>query len=378
MVLGNFDAADFLANYWQKKPLVIRQAFEHVDWLEPNDLAGLACEEEVESRIILQDKKKGWQLEHGPFSESRFAKLPEKNWTLLVQGVDQWVPEVADILRYFSFLPAWRLDDIMVSYAPVGGTVSQHFDYFDVFLIQGEGSRTWQIGQVCDAQSAYLPDVPVRILQEFEVKMEFTLEPGDILYIPAKHAHYGVSVEDSLTYSVGFRAPGIREIVDGVTTTALETLTDDQRYQDTVESLQASRGEIPPQAIAIIKNMLMNVINNEQVLSAWLGEYVTERKYPEQQECVDLEGDELARLQAGEPLIKHPASRFAYYEFSSEQVDLFVDGLSYSATAELAGYIANAQTLETHALVELCQKPQNKALLLQLIQAGTLVFEDDY
>ena len=298
--LKNFDQQAFLKNYWQKKPLLIKAGL--AGWVNPitaDELAGLACENEVESRIILQESSI-WKVEHGPFPENRFSTLPKTHWTLLVQGVDQWVPEVADILKSFDFLPAWRLDDIMVSYAPVGGTVSQHYDFFDVFLIQGQGSRTWQIGDVCGSHSDYLPNTPVRILKDFDVKMEVTLQPGDILYIPAKHAHYGVSVEDSVTYSVGFRAPSIRDVVDGVSTSALEHLLEDERFEDSLQSLAAERAEISIDAITLVKEMLLKAVSDESLICSWLGQYVTERKYPENEVLSGDVDDYFERLQDGD------------------------------------------------------------------------------
>lgn len=376
MTLNKFDVKDFLANYWQKKPTVIRQAFGDVEFIDANDLAGLACEEDVESRIILQEKGQ-WQVEHGPFPESRFSTLPESHWTLLVQGVDQWVPDVADILHAFDFLPAWRLDDIMVSYAPVGGTVSQHYDFFDVFLIQGEGSRTWQIGDICGSHSDYLPNTPVRILKDFEAKMDVTLLPGDILYIPAKHAHYGVSVEDSLTYSVGFRAPSVRDVVDGVSTAALEHLSEDDRYQDSAHSLLAKRAEIPEEAINSIKTLMLNAINDDALIRSWLGQYVTERKYPEHDVEQGNTDDFLLRIDEGETLIKHPSARFAYVENSECQAILFVDGDEYHVPLALAEYISNQYDLENQALINMLSTAQEKTLIKTLIANGALVFEGD-
>ena len=382
MVLNGFNKKDFLENYWQKKPLVIRQAFDEPTWISPDELAGLACEEEVESRIVLQEGE-SWQVEHGPFPETRFSSLPKTNWTLLVQGVDQWAPDVANILKSFDFLPAWRLDDIMVSYAPVGGTVSQHYDFFDVFLVQGEGSRTWQIGDVCGSHSDYLPDIPVRILKDFESKMEVTLEPGDILYIPAKYSHYGVSVEDSLTYSVGFRAPSICDVVDGVGAAALERLLEDDRFQDSAKSLQAERGKIPEAAISHVKDMLLKVMNDDELISSWLGQYVTDKKYPE----FDLPSSEgencLERLKAGESLMKHPSSRFAYIENAEIHGDeseayLFADGEKYPATLALASYISNQYELDSNELIALLANVQNQELVTVLIVAGNLIFEDDF
>lgn len=377
MSLNNFDVKEFLECYWQKKPTVIRLAFDDIDWLSADELAGLACEEEIESRIILQ-KEGRWHVEHGPFPESSFSKLPKSHWTLLVQGVDQWVPEVADILHSFDFLPSWRLDDIMVSYAPVGGTVSQHYDFFDVFLIQGEGSRVWQIGEKCSSQSEYLPDTAVRILKNFNPSMEVTLLPGDILYIPAKYAHYGVSVEDSLTYSVGFRAPSIRDIVDGVSTTALEHLTEDQRFMDSLVSLAAKRSEISLDSLEQIKTMLLDALGDTSLLGSWLGNYVTERKYPDQ-EVYSCSSDEyLNRLLSGESLVKHPASRFAYINLVSGKVSLFVDGQEYASTLRLAEYLANQYQITNEALLEYIETQEEKELISKLINAGALIFEDEF
>lgn len=370
-MLGNFDVQDFLLNYWQKKPKVIRGAFNEVDWLDPNDLAGLACEEDIESRII-QQKDEKWLVECGPFEETRLSSLPDKDWTLLVQGVDQWVPEVKDILKSFSFLPSWRLDDIMVSFAPVGGTVSQHYDFFDVFLIQGEGSRKWQVGQVCSSDSELLPDTSVRILKEFEAKLEVTLEPGDILYIPAKHAHLGVSVKNSMTYSVGFRAPSIRDIVDGVATTALEGLKEDDRYQDNAESLKASRGEIPQAAIQNLRNMLSEALSNEAVVSSWLGEYVTERKYSDLELMGEDPSDWQSRLGEGESIERNPASRFAYIQ--SNTCELYVDGRPYGCSLALAQELADEDEVSGDRLIELASNQQDESVIADLIESGALYF----
>lgn len=377
MALNGFDKKDFLENFWQKKPMVIRGAFDDVNWIEPDDLAGLACESEVESRIILQ-KKGAWLVEHGPFPEARFSSLPKTHWTLLVQGVDQWDPQVAEILESFDFLPSWRLDDIMVSYAPVGGTVSQHYDFFDVFLIQGEGSRTWQIGDICGSHSEYLPDTPVRILKEFESKMEVTLRPGDILYIPAKHAHYGVSVEDSLTYSVGFRAPSVRDVVEGVSTAALEYLLEDERFEDSLQSLRVDRAEISADAITHVKDMLLKALNDEGLIRSWLGQYVTERKYPEQEILAGEVEDYLERLKDGEPLLKCPSARFAYALKNSEQAVLFVDGAEYVSSLALAKYMSNQYELDSDILIKLLSSKENECVLESLILAGALVFEEDF
>ena len=181
MKLNNFDTETFLRDYWQQKPLLIRNAF--ADWinpLEPDELAGLACEPEVESRLII-GAQGSWAVEHGPLAEARFAVLGQEPSTLLVQAVDHHVPEVAALLAPFRFIPNWRIDDVMVSYATDGGGVGPHFDQYDVFLIQGHGQRRWRVGQLCDDTSALLPHDELRLLADFQATDEWLLEPGDSL-----------------------------------------------------------------------------------------------------------------------------------------------------------------------------------------------------
>ncbi|MEC8429182.1 MAG: cupin domain-containing protein [Pseudomonadota bacterium] len=369
--MDNFDRKRFLQECWQKKPCVLRGAFSDPYWLEPDDLAGLACEEGVEARIIKEQSGK-WSVESGPFPEDRFSSLPETQWTLLVQAVDQWVPDVRQILNHFSFLPSWRLDDIMVSYAPVGGTVSQHYDFFDVFLIQGEGTRKWQVGEVCGSHSELLSDTSVRILKQFEAVHEFVLEPGDVLYIPAKHSHYGVSVADSMTYSVGFRAPGVREIVDGIATEAMSSLLEDDRYIDTQESLMANTGEIPDAAVEKVQRMLVSALSDQEVIRRWLGGYVTERKYSDFELCVLNAGDWREKIAAGEFVLKNPSSRFAY----SRQI-LFVDGIEYATSQELARCVADSYPDEALDLKRFLNDESDSDALCSLVEAGCLIFSDE-
>ncbi|RLA37737.1 MAG: hypothetical protein DRQ64_09360, partial [Gammaproteobacteria bacterium] len=174
---------NFLAEYWQRKPLLIRQALPgFTSPIEADELAGLALEEEFESRLIIESKASPyWSLQCGPFADDRFQSLPSSHWTLLVQAVDQWVPEVHDLLRHFDFLPQWRVDDIMLSYAADQGSVGPHFDQYDVFLLQGEGQRRWRLGQHCDSNTPLLKGPELSIVDNFEQSEEWLLEPGDML-----------------------------------------------------------------------------------------------------------------------------------------------------------------------------------------------------
>lgn len=205
--LGDIDIDVFLRDYWHKKPLLIRNALPDVKApVDADELAGLALDEEVESRLIqFNPKADDWHLDHGPLAEERFSELPEKNWTLLVQGVDHWVPEAADLLEQFNFIPNWRVDDLMISYAVDGGGVGPHYDNYDVFLIQTSGTRRWELGPLCDENSPRRDNTPVMILPEWNPEVVYELNPGDILYLPPRVAHNGIAVgDDCMTCSVAF------------------------------------------------------------------------------------------------------------------------------------------------------------------------------
>jgi 50S ribosomal protein L16 3-hydroxylase len=197
-LLGDLTPEAFLRDYWQKKPLLIRGALpDFVTPVAPDELAGLACEDDVTARLILeQGGDYPWQMRFGPFDEDDFAALPETHWTLLVQEVDRLVPEVADLLDAFRFLPNWRIDDVQISYAPPHGNAGAHLDNYDVFLLQGMGRRRWQISStpIPEDEEVYVEDVDVRILQDFEPDEEWIVEPGDLLYLPPRLRRIGTAL----------------------------------------------------------------------------------------------------------------------------------------------------------------------------------------
>ena len=287
-ILGSLSADEFLKDYWQKKPLLIRNAVPgFISPITADELAGLSLEEDIESRIVIERGDIGpWQLQSGPFEESIFQQLPEDHWTLLVQAVDLWVPEVKALLNKFTFLPPWRLDDIMVSYAPKGGSVGPHFDYYDVFLLQGHGQRRWQVGNLCDAQSPRLDNTPLRILSEFSKQDEWVLNPGDMLYLPPRLAHWGIAENDCLTYSIGFRAPSMTDML-GDLTTELMAQEHTSYYQDPPLTPDMATTAIHPAFIQQVKSMLNELLDDESLLSDWFARYMTSPKYPDLLDEVD-------------------------------------------------------------------------------------------
>lgn len=209
-LLNGLTPGQFLRRHWQKKPLLARNALPDIAQLvSRRDLFELAQDPEIESRLVTRHGRR-WILAHGPFRKSALDRLPRRNWTLLVQGVDQALPRAQSLLSRFSFIPYARLDDLMVSYAPPGGGVGPHFDSYDVFLLQGAGRRRWRLSRQHDL---HLEDkAPLKILRDFRPSREHVLAPGDLLYLPPRHAHNGIALEECITLSVGFRAPSAQEL----------------------------------------------------------------------------------------------------------------------------------------------------------------------
>lgn len=367
MTFTDFDVDLFLRDYWQKKPMLIRNPW--TAWtnpVDPDELAGLACEEGVESRLIGRDEGR-WRVEHGPLAEDRFADMGAAPWTLLVQAVDMHVPDVAALIAPFRFVPNWRVDDVMVSYASDGGGVGAHYDQYDVFLIQGLGRRRWRVGQHCDADTPLLLQEDLRLLADFEQTDEWVLEPGDILYVPPGIAHDGIAVgDDCMTYSVGFRAPSRSELVEQFCAHVVGEMVDDDRYADPDLTVQANPGEIGAAALARLQAMVAEAVNDKAAFARWFGAYNSERKYPELDFRPDdpVAAEDVRQLvEDGVALCRNPASRFAFVAQGDGAVTLFVDGQAYDCcgdSAALAQQLCAADAvlidpalLESDAAVEL-------------------------
>ena len=287
-MLGDLSADAFLRRYWQQEPLLIRKALANYQSpISADELAGLALESEVESRLV-ECQGRDWTLKHGPFTEEDFLSLPEKDWTLLVQGVDLWVPEVQALLSQFAFLPPWRLDDVMVSFACPGGSVGPHFDQYDVFVLQVEGQRRWQIGGRCSSETPMRDDSPLRILKEFEADEEWLLEPGDMLYLPPGVAHWGVAETECLTYSIGFRSPSIADML-GDLSVELMTQGYDAHYRDPALTPNMASLNIDQAFIDQAKRQLWQAINDDDLISDWFARFMTATKYPELEEVTEEE-----------------------------------------------------------------------------------------
>lgn len=276
VAFGGMTPKDFLRHYWQKQPLLIRNALPGFDGLlTPDELMKLACDEDAQSRLVVQKKGK-WHLEHGPFSDNDLAKLPKKQWTLLVQDVNHFLPSARDLLSKFHFIPHARLDDLMVSYAPKGGGVGPHFDSYDVFLLQGMGSRRWQISAQQDDQ--FIADAPLRVLRNFQPEQEWVLEAGDMLYLPPHYAHNGIAEDDCMTYSIGFRAPSHHELITQFLNYLQDNVAVEGRYSDTDLQLQLHPSKISAAMQSQVNSILKKIKWNRSDIEDFLGIYLSEPK----------------------------------------------------------------------------------------------------
>ncbi|MFL9813326.1 cupin domain-containing protein [Stutzerimonas sp. VN223-3] len=380
-ILGGISAREFLRDYWQKKPLLIRQAIPSFESpVSPDELAGLSLEEEVESRLVVEHGDSPWELRRGPFSEDTYQNLPERDWTLLVQAVDQLVPEVAELIEHFRFLPNWRIDDVMVSFAAPGGGVGPHFDNYDVFLLQAHGQRRWRVGQTCDGDTPMLQHADLRILADFQGTDEWILEPGDMLYLPPRLAHFGTAEDACMTYSLGFRAPSAAEVLTHFTDFLAQFLPDEERYSDADLVPAEDPHQIQSDALGRLRAMLTEHMGDERLLLTWFGQFMTEPRYPERVQGSDLEEQELlAALGNGAILIRNLSARLAWSEVDIGLL-LFASGQSRllpSHLKDLLKLICSADAIHAENLAPWLNDEDGRNLVWQLVKQGSLEFADE-
>jgi len=380
-ILGGISNERFLNEYWQKKPLLIRQAFpDYQTPISAEELAGFACEEGVESRLIMEKGgTKPWQLRHGPFKEDDFTSLPDTHWSLLVQSVDHLIPEAARLLDDFDFIPNWRIDDLMMSFAQAHGSVGAHVDNYDVFLLQVEGKRHWYINEGEYTEDDFMADAELRLLENFESKQDWILEPGDMLYLPPGVAHHGIAVDDCLTFSIGFRAPTRKELVSAYTD-EWDDAVEDAFYTDPELSLQESPGEIKEKHILAIQELMFPVECNKEDFNSWFGCYITELsggdiEYDDQ----ELSANEFhAKFKKYNNLNRSGHIRFSYI-INKEGVALFIAGNEFclsNSYLSLVSYLCAHHFLDYGAMMACCDEDAALELFFKLHRAGYFFFDD--
>ncbi|TWI12657.1 cupin domain-containing protein [Aerolutibacter ruishenii] len=368
----------FLRDYWQKRPLLVRNAFPgFISPIQPEDLAGLACEEMALSRIVMHDRAHDrWSVRTGPFDEAMFPDMPHQDWTLLVQDMDKWDVDIRELLEDFRFLPRWRIDDIMVSFAAPGGSVGAHVDQYDVFLLQAHGHRRWQIdASVAMGRAApslaFRPDVELKLLQRFHATHDWVLGPGDMLYLPPNVPHNGVAEDACLTFSVGMRAPAAAELLGDFVDTLAADADESLRYHDPDLKPAKDPYEIDTDAMArAVEALNMLRMNDPERLGDWFGRFMTIYRAAgevmpngEDRSRIEIEWD----LQQGARLLRHPWTRVAWRK-AARGATLFVSGQDYPLPLADARVLANNAIIDGHDYQALSE--HGRDLLFALLLAG--------
>ena len=384
--LGGLTADEFLRDYWQKKPLLVRNAFPNLAALVgKEDLMELAQEDSIEARIVLeQDGNKKWALRKGPFTVKQYKQLPKTHWTLLVQAVDHYFPELAVYWQNFSFIPSWRTDDIMISYAPQGGSVGKHFDQYDVFLVQGGGQRRWQLGEFCDKDSPLVANTPLRILADMPVTFDEVVNAGDLLYVPPRLAHYGVAENDCLTFSFGFRAPALTHALERLVDVALEHTGTESLYSDPQLTAQTHSAWLNPQHLQDLQQQILSLLSNPDILSTALAPFLSEPKYDDYEAMgEEIDPEELiTRLQQGTIICRDPASRFVYVGEQGQAQQLYINGeeiepSEFHAKADFMALLADNCQLTWDELKSHLEDHDNINWLCDQLSAGFWLLLED-
>lgn len=380
-LLGGMSTARFLRDYWQKKPLVVRGAFPGFrDPIDPDELAGLSCEDGVESRIV---REKGgaypWQVTWGPQREEDFAKLPKRGWTLLVQEINRWVPEAALLLESFAFLPSVRVDDVMTSFAAPGGSVGPHVDSYDVFLIQGQGKRRWKFHTKPTKDRRIEPDLDLRILQEFEPQADEVFGPGDMLYLPPNFAHHGVAVTPCLTYSIGFRSPCMGEVWSSfAAASARKSPASGELLVDPPFAPATNPGAIPEELLARIRTMVRSLDTSDAAIDRWFASFATRLKPGHELEPPSRVPDPkvlFRKLERGAVLARSEEARWAYLPHTKGALRLYVGGVELEVPPRATALARDLCAKRRHHgpdVVASTKDPAARELLVRLVSMGAL------
>lgn len=375
---SHFDTTEFLKNSWQLSPRLLRDIVEFSDPLNAKELAELACEENVEGRLITGSAN--WALRHSPFKESDFTDLTDTAWTLLIQGADLFISELKALRDLFQFIPKWRFEDVMISYASAEGGVGPHFDYYDVFLVQGCGQRRWQLGKKCN-KSSVSTSSGLMLLTDFEAEEEFLLNPGDVLYIPPGYAHWGKAESNSFCYSIGFRAPSTAEILEGFSDVLIAASDPSRRFTNSAQTTPKRLHEITALDLNIAYSLVQQDLSDLNTFTKWFGAFMTQPKYPEFFITVpDVTSFE--KLQRGIQckqinLSHNTASRFAFAQAPNRKCTyFFADGRVYplyKTTSQIISELCESSHLLNELFVKDCLENELRDLFMDMLNEGSLL-----
>ncbi|TMM46359.1 cupin domain-containing protein [Colwellia ponticola] len=333
--LNQMTQQQFLDEYWQKKPVVIRQGFkDFVDPIAADELAGLAMEEQIESRLV--HKKDGqWQADFGPFES--YEHLGSENWSLVIQALDNFSEEAAEIIEAFRFIPHWRLDDLMASFAMPGGSVGPHKDNYDTFICQGSGKRHWRVGDN-GAHEEFAAHEALLHVKPFESIIDVELEPGDILYIPPGFPHEGISVDVSMSFSVGFRGNSAVSVLSAFADHLIDSEQGTQLLTDPDRKVVSRSGEVTNNDYASIKAQVQCLLDDDTSFKAFTGQFLTAAKH---ELDILLPDEPFGLTEVSNLLNSHAIKRLGglrafYFEDTIEQGVCYINGSELVFSAEIA------------------------------------------
>ncbi|MHA2939076.1 ribosomal protein uL16 3-hydroxylase [Vibrio sp. RC27] len=367
----NLDISHFLETYWQKKPTVIKQGFRHfVDPITPDEIAGLAMEEEIESRLVFRDTQQQWQAECGPFET--FERLDADGATLLIQAVDNWHEDAQQLVRPFRFLPNWRIDDLMISYSTPEGGVGPHIDNYDVFIIQGLGKRHWRVGKQ-EKLDEFAAHGALKHCEAFEAVIDVELEPGDILYIPNGCPHEGYAIEPSLNYSVGFRAPDQNDLFSSFADYLIDNNPKAERYTDISMHRREKSGQIESQELAELHRVMLASCAEPEQLIPWLGRMLSDAKHDLDLAPPDIpytHTDVIEAVNNGAQFVRLGGLRAMYFEHDSSLI--FINGKQYdvSKCIKFAQSLCDQDEVSNQMLDLLTHSNDVMNLFIKLVNSG--------
>lgn len=380
-VLGGLTAEEFFAEYWQKKPLFVKNAFkDFVDPMSPDEVAGLSCEEDVPSRFVFEEQN--WKLKCGPFSEKDFSNLPDKKWVLLLNDVEKFLPQMRVLSDPFKFIPEWRMDDLQVSYAVDEGTVGAHWDDYDVFLIQGMGKKHWKISYDAVSENDFVEGVPIRLIGKFNAHEEWIVEPGDLLYLPPRVGHFGVAIGECMTWSVGFRAPKHREMIHDFVEDLIQFTAEDARFTDPDLQSREFSSELNDDDIdRVMKVIEEGLSSNRDLVADWFGRFMSESKEgqePEELEEFFLADDVMGLLEEGADIERLPSVSFFYRE-TLDGVILYANGECFELEKEykkFIQYLCENRQYSPGKMMSFLKDGVSAEFVVDLINLGMLGFFD--
>lgn len=364
---GQITRQQFLAEYWQKKPLLIKAGFKNfADPIGADELAGLACEEEVESRLIYKKEGK-WQAESGPFES--YDHLGEQDWTLVVQSANHWSDEVAEFTKAFAFIPQWRFDDVMISFATKGGGVGPHVDNYDVFICQGSGNRHWRVGERYNFVEKVAHEKLLHV-EPFEAIIDQVVEAGDILYIPPGCPHEGSSDNASMSFSMGYRSTTENELITNFADYLIDTNKTPALLADPNREINQP-GQLSHKDFEQIKALLTNSLSDTNKLASFIGQHYSDATHELDICPSEYSFEEWLALFSQYPLQRVNGLKVIYLDATIAMGELYINGEPHivkDASADVLKNIANETVIRLVDIKTSKSDDVNNALLTVLFE----------